>query len=166
MKKIVVILAVLAIAVISSGNIVNFKREDARKMHSKIYYVDRSMHRLIPMDYEIDSGSVNTGAKKIIKKLIEGQDYNPKILRVIPEIESGMSVNVKKGTAYVDLDEQFCKNLPDNKNLELLMLYSIVNSLTSIDGIDTVRFLFDGEVKKEYIGGIDMREFFIPDYYM
>ena len=77
-----------------------------------------------------------------------------------------MSVRVKNNTAYVNLKDEFIENMPDNKNHELLMLYSIVNSLTSIDGIDTVKFLFEGEEKKETIAGIDMREVFIPDYYM
>ena len=48
----------------------------------------------------------------------------------------------------------------------MLIVYQIVNSLTSIDGIDNVRFTVDGKVKKEYAGFIDMRETFIPDYFV
>ena len=45
-----------------------------------------------------------------------------------------------------------------------MMVYSIVNSLTNIDGIVNVRFTVDGERQKDFLGFVDMRETFIPDY--
>ena len=43
---------------------------------------------------------------------------------------------------------------------------TIVNSLTSIDGIVKVKFTIDGKPQKNFKGFIDMREAFIPDYYV
>ena len=48
----------------------------------------------------------------------------------------------------------------------MLMVYSIVNSLTEIDGIVNVRFTIDGRVQKDFVGYLDMRETFIPDYFV
>lgn len=165
MKKLVLILGVLVAAMIISGN-VNHSREGMKKMQAQIYYVDRSMLRLVPVDYDTGFATTTTAAKKVVKKLIEGEDFNPGILRLIPDVENCMNVKVEKSTAYVNLKNSFVENMPENKNHEILMLYSIVNSITSIDGIDTVKFLFNGKEKKEYIGNIDMREIFIPDYYL
>ena len=165
MKKIAVIPGILAAAIIISGNVPPEKKT-AKKLNAEIYYVDSSMQRLIPVDMDIGCTTQTKAAQKVINKLIEGEDYNRRILRLLPKDKKCMSVKVKENTAYVNLTERFTENIPENKNQEILMLYSIVNSLTSIDGIDTVKFLFDGEERKTYIGGIDMREVFIPDYYV
>lgn len=165
MKKIALILGILAIATAISGNI-KYNKESARKTTAKLYYVDSSMLRLIPIDYDAGFLTVSAAAKKVVDELIEGEDYNRRILRVIPDAKNCMSVKIDKNTAYVNLKKHFTENLPNNETHERLMLYSIVNSLTSIEGIDMVKFLFDGKEKNEEIGGVDMREVFIPDYYM
>lgn len=77
-----------------------------------------------------------------------------------------MRVKIKDNTAIVDIKKGFIKNKPGNKTHGLLAVYSIVNSLTSIEEIDTVKFLIDGKVDKGFISGLDMRETFIPDYYL
>lgn len=165
MKKIAIILGLLTSVILISGNMTNEKKA-AKKLDADIYYVDSSMLRLIPMDYDVGYTTQTKAAQKVLQKLIEGEDCNRRILRLLPKDKKCMAVNVKKNTAYVNLKKSFIENIPDNKNQEILMLYSIVNSLTSIDGIDTVKFLFDGEERKTSIGGIDMREVFIPDYYV
>ncbi len=164
MKKAFKILGIGLLAVIISGNAII--RSNFKPILAEIYYVDHTMLRLIPIDIDLGYTTVNLGAKKMLNKLIEGQDENRKILRVIPDIKNCMSVNIKDRTAYVNLKKELLDNLSDNRNHELLFLYQIVNSLTSIEGIDTVKFLIDGEDKKEFIAGIDMREYFIPDYYI
>jgi len=164
MKKSIFIAGIILVVLILSGNMLT--RENSYDIRSQLYLVDHSMLRLIPVNYKIENSTCEKAAQDIVDKLIEGQDYNNKILRVIPDISDCISVKVKKRTAYVNLKNKFLDNLTDNKNHQVLCLYSIVNSLTSVDGIDTVQFLIDGEIKKEYIGGIDMREVFIPDYYI
>ena len=165
MKKAVLIPGILAAVIAISGN-VSPEKKAAKKLDAQIYYVDSSMLRLIPMDFDIGYTTETKAAQKVLDKLIDGEDHNRRILRLIPGEKKCMSVKVEKSTAYVNLKESFTENIPENKNQEILMLYSIVNSLTSIDGIDTVKFLFDGKEQKVTIGGIDMREVFIPDYYI
>ena len=165
MKKLVLILGILTAAAAVSGNM-NYNKESSKKITAQIYYVDRSMLRLVPVDFDAGYSTPSAAAKKVVRELIEGEDYNRRILRLIPDIDNCMNVRVEDNTAYINLKEEFTENMPENKNPELLMLYSIVNSVTSIDGIDTVKFLFEGKEKKETIGGIDMREIFIPDYYI
>ena len=162
MKKIYLILAIIVITVFVS----NFQYAKKETINAKLYYVDHSVLRLIPVNYNIYSEKKENACKEILKKLVNGEDNNHKILRVIPNIKNSADVKVKKNTAVVNLKEEFLNNFTDNKNHQLLAIYSIVNSLTSVDGIDTVQFLIDGEVKKIFFAGIDMRETFIPDYYI
>lgn len=162
MKKLVFFSGIIFLVLILSGNRIE-KHSDFK---TEIYYVDHSMLRLIPVDYNVINSTKEKAAKKIIETIIEGQDYNRKILRVIPDVKNCIGVKIKDRTAYVDLKKDFQINFTENKNHQLLAIYSIVNSLTSIDGVDNVEFLIDGEKKKINYGGIDMREVFIPDYYI
>ncbi len=164
MKKMVTILFLMITVIALSGNY--FISETSEDHNAKIYYVDHSMLRLVPVDYNITNATVQKACEKIIEKIIDGEDYNNNILRVVPKIKNGMDVEVDDEIAYVNFKNDFIENIPNNNIHEVLMVYSIVNSLTSVEGVNVVKFLFDGEEKKEYIGGMDMRETFIPDYYI
>ena len=164
MKKIIISISIIVLAFILCGYILT--KRDTKDYKAQIYYVDHSMLRLIPMDVNFEKTTTNDAASKMIKMIIEGKDNNPKILRVIPDEKNCMSVKIKNKTAIVDIKENFIKNKPANKVHGLLAVYSIVNSLTSIEGIDTVKFSFNGNVEKGFVSGLDMRETFIPDYYL
>lgn len=157
----ILILAGILAGIFVIGNIIH-----QETINAKLYVIDKSMQRLIPIDCQFDSKSLEQSANEVVRKLIEGMDYNPKVMRVIPNVKNCMSVRVIDTTAVVNIDDDILDDLPDNRNHEILLLYQIVNSLTSLDGINTVEFLFDGEKRKDIFGGIDMRETFIPDYYL
>lgn len=131
----------------------------------KIYFTDSQMMRLLPVQVFIADSTPQKKAEKIIDELIQGRDDNPKIRRTIPKMKDCMSVKVKGSTAYVNLTKKMAEEHPDGRDNELLTVYSIVNSLTEIDGINTVRFTVDGKTSKDFMGYIDMRETFIPDYF-
>ncbi len=132
----------------------------------KLYFVDEQMMRLIPIETDIPRTSAEKMAQRVISELITGRDGNPKIRRLIPDRKHCMSVKVKEKIAYVDISPEMVSAHPDGRDLELLTVYSIVNSLTSIDGIVNVRFTIDGKTQKDFKGHIDMRETFIPDYFI
>ncbi len=132
----------------------------------KLYFVDAQMMRLMPVKITITKSSPQRMAQKVIDELIEGRDENPKIRRIIPKEKHGMSVKVKDGIAYVNIKKSIVDKHPDGRDLEMLTVYSIVNSLTGIDGIVNVRFTIEGKIQKKFKGYIDMRETFIPDYFV
>ncbi len=164
MKKIIISIAVIILALILCGYILI--KGDIKDINAQIYYVDHSMLRLIPIDINLGKKTTKGAAEEMIEKLIEGRDENSKILRVIPFEKKCMSVKIKDKTAIVDIKKTFIKNKPENRIHGLLAIYSIVNSLTSIEGIDTVKFYINGKEDKGFVSGLDMRETFIPDYYL
>ena len=164
MKKVLSSIFVNFLVVVLCGSILT--NRDIKNINAQIYYIDHSMLRLIPVDINLGKVSKERAAKLMVEKLIEGKDENSKILRVIPDEKDCISVSIDKRTAVVNFNKSFIKNKPANKTHGILMIYSIVNSLTSIDGIDTVKFYVDKKQQKDFISGIDMREVFIPDYYM
>ena len=130
----------------------------------KLYFTDAQVLKLIPIRTAIPALSAKDQAKLVIKKLINGDDENLKIKRTIPKIQGCMTVELKGTTAYVDIKHEMILSHSDGRDIELLTVYSIVNSLTGIEGINTVKFTIDGKVQKDFMGYLDMRETFIPDY--
>lgn len=129
-----------------------------------IYYIDSDMLRLVPVDMPIKKMSAQKGAEFVLKKLIEGVDENPKIRRLIPKIKDCLTVKVENETAIINLTQAMIDAPFEGRNLEVLAIYQIVNSITSVEGITTVKFTINGERRENFKGFLDMRETFIPDY--
>ena len=162
MKRIIYSGLIIVLVVVLCGSII---KRDIKDVSAQVYYIDNSMLRLIPIDVNLGKVTKGKAAKMITEKLMTDSG-NKKILKLIPDEKGCIDVEVKDSTAIVNLKKTLAKNKPENRTHGLLMVYSIVNSLTSIDGIDTVKFLVEGKEEKNYISGLDMREVFIPDYYM
>ena len=65
----------------------------------------------------------------------------------------GSAVNeilIRNSVCYVDMNESFVTNQVGNEEQELLTLYSIVNSLTSLYSIESVQFLINGQQRDIY----------------
>lgn len=161
MKKTIFSILVIGLVIVLCGSIL---KRDIKNIDAKVYYIDHSMLRLIPIDVNLGKVTKQKAARVMAEKLTD--DKNPKTLKLIPDEKGCIDVEVKGNAAIVNLKKSLAKNKPENRTHGLLLVYSIVNSLTSIEGIDTVRFLVDGKEEKNYIAGLDMREVFIPDYYM
>ncbi len=131
---------------------------------TRLFFVDSDMLRLLPSDVYIPKASIEKQAQTVLDELIKGRDYNHKIRRTIPDIKNCMSVTVKNNCAYVNISKAMVDHHPEGRQAELLTIYSIVNSLAQIDGIVTVRFTIEGKTQKDFMGFLDMRETFIPDY--
>lgn len=162
MKKLFICLSAVIIAI----TVVNGCSSKDDAMNVKLYFVDSSMQRLIPSDFKVETKRPQKAAKAVISELLKGRDNNPKIMRIMPDINDGLSVSVKGTTAYVNMSSEFADKHSSSRQHEYLTIYSIVNSLTSVDGIVNVRFTIDKKEQKDFKGFCDMRETFIPDYYI
>ena len=153
MKKIVFFVLVL----ICAATIAFAYNGDKRVEAIKIYVIDAEMMHLIPTEITVRETDTQGEAREVIAALIRGFDENPKIRRLIPKIRGCMSVKVEGNTAHVNITKAMVKNHPDGRVLEQLTVYSIVNSLTEIRGIDNVQFTVDGKIRRDFMGYMDMR---------
>lgn len=131
----------------------------------RIYFVDRQLHRLIPLPFSPQKNPEKT-AKEMVSQIIIGKGSNPEILRLFPNTKDSITVQVTGQTAKVNLSGRLSSDMTKNEETERLFVYQLVNSLTSIDGIDYVQFTIDNITQKEFLGFLDMREIFTADYYM
>lgn len=130
---------------------------------AQIYCVDSDLYKLIPYNVDIESKNTQQAAQKVLDNLIYGMKYE-KINHIIPCIDNGVTVKVEGDTAFVNFSQEMVKNHPDDMDSEYLTVYSIVNSLASLDGVTAIKFTIDGEEQKDFKGFLDMRETFLPDY--
>ena len=161
MKKIILTCVVLAVSLLVVSG---YKGKEKKKV--ELYFVDSSMQRLIASDFYVDARDSSEAARLVIAELLEGRDSNNKIMRIMPNVKNGLSVKVKNGTAVVNISREFQQKHSAMRHHEALTIYQIVNSLTSIDGIVNVKFTIDNKEEKDFKGFCDMRETFIPDYYI
>lgn len=159
---------ILLLSVIAAAAFISFfhtsRQANAVNETAELYFVDSELMMLIPSTYYLPAVSRDKAAKKVINELVNGRDDNDKIMRIMPKIKNGITVKVKNDTAYVDLSNEFVQAHTDNAHKEILTIYSIVDSLTSIDGIQKVRFTIGGKEQANFKGNVDMREVFLPDY--
>lgn len=127
----------------------------------KMYVVDSELLQLIPVEVKLGDGDAEHKARAALRRLIEGFDDNTKIRRLIPKINGCMSVSVRDGCAWVDIKDKLIENHPRSRELEKLTVYSIVNTLTDIDGIDCVRFTVNKRTDKSFMGFMDMSRVFV-----
>lgn len=162
MKRLIFILCLTVIATVISVSSLGTSATDLTGV--RLYFTDSQILKLLPMRVQIPKLDAEEQAKYVLKLLIDGDDDNLKIKRTIPDIKGCMSVYVKNEIAYVDIKQSVIENHAEGRDIELLTVYSIVNSLTSIEGIHNVRFTICGKKQKAFMGYLDMRETFIPDY--
>lgn len=161
MKRLILFVVFL---IISIFGIITGNGEDRPLASARIYVVDASVVRLIPLDCSLVQNSTSVMANEMLSKLVVGFDENKKIRRIMPEKRKAVAVRIDGKTAVVDLKTKYFERLPQNREFEELLIYQIVNSLTSIEGIDYVQFTVNGETVKKFAGFLDMREIFSPDY--
>ncbi len=166
MRRMTVLAVLLVLFAVAVGSKTSLQTAKTGNPNAELYFVDSAMLRLVTEDFQVGHVSRQKAAEKVLEELIRGRDENPKILRLIPNIKKGMTVKVKNNVATVNLTPEFVEAHSAERQHELLTVYAIVNSLTSIDGITNVKFTIDGKVEKRFKGFIDMRETFIPDYYI
>lgn len=71
----------------------------------------------------------------------------------IPSNTEVNSVSVSAGICYLDLNSNFEKNVTNKKSD--VVLYSVVNSITSLENIEKVQILIDGEFVSNYRKTVD-----------
>lgn len=133
--------------------------EGAEKTVVTLYFADEQAEKLVPEEREVDREQLPA---VLVEELIRGSKTG--LGRTIPEGTRVLSVKVADGVAYVDFSREFRDNHWGGSAGELMTVYSIVNSLARLEGIDRVQFLLEGEVQEELLGHMYYGEPIEPDW--
>jgi germination protein M len=111
--------------------------------------------------------------ENVLKELIKGPESSD-LYPTVPSDVKVNSVKISNGTAVVDFSREIITNfeeIPHSSTTEMLAIFSIVNTLTEFEDIDTVRITVEGrqsgQVEGLYIedfwGHIGIHEEFTRD---
>lgn len=115
-----------------------------------LYFSDTNAEHLVPEIRKITIAKGDVMEKIIVSELIEGPSDENKTA-TIPSGTKIISVETKDGVCFVNLSKEFVTRNMGGTTSEILAVYSIVNSLTELNGVTKVQFLIDGEKRNEYI---------------
>lgn len=110
----------------------------------RLYFASSNGTALVEEKREVHYSTNISMEKLIVEQLIEGPKKNG-IKATLPSETKIISVTVAEGVCYVNLDASFY-----NQNAEIkeeVVLYSIVNSLTELQGINKVQIAVNGDTK-------------------
>ncbi|MBC7333574.1 MAG: GerMN domain-containing protein [Actinobacteria bacterium] len=110
--------------------------------------------KLVGEKRTIIAGEVNTAVLNAMNELLKGpvKSYH---FPVIPAGTKILGVEVYENVAKLNLSQEFLENSLDTRILDEYIIYSIVNTLTEIPGVDGVIFYID-EKKINVYGNLDL----------
>ena len=73
-----------------------------------------------------------------------------KLEEVIPDGTKINSIELKGDTLYIDFSKEFIDNHTGGEEQESATIYSIVNTMTNLTEVNSVKILIDGEENKAF----------------
>ena len=126
-----------------------------------LYFANEAGDGLIRETQEVYYNSNISIEKLVMEHLISGPK-SKEAQGTIPKETKLINVAVVDGSCYVNLDENF-----KNQNYEILesvVIYSIVNSLTSLEHIDRVQISINGDTSGKYRDDFELSQMYEKDY--
>ena len=122
-----------------------------------LYYANKSGDKLKTQSSVLEYNANVAVEKVVVEQLIAGPSEEG-FFATIPKDTKVMSITTKDGVCYVNLDTAFTGQGYDV--LGAVTIYSIVNSLTEISGINSVQILVNGETSITYKDNISLETIF------
>ena len=112
-----------------------------------LYFANATGDKLLEYDKAVEITTNVSLEQLIIEALITGplrEGYYP----TIPQGTTLKKISIKDGVCYVDLSSEFNNTL--DTCMDMVTIYSVVNSLCSLPTINKVQFLINGEKQEFY----------------
>lgn len=119
--------------------------DEIRKTIVSLYFKNIETNTLTPETVCIDVKELSENPySKLINLLLAGPS-NEKLECALPENTKLNNAYIEGNTVYVDFSPEFINNAPAGIEEEGLIVYSIVNTLTELNEVESVKFLINGE---------------------
>lgn len=127
--------------------------EQMRQTIVSLFYKNKDTNELMPEGRVIDSKELlENPYKKLVELLIE-TPKNEKLESVIPEGTKVNNAKIEGDIVYIDLSKEFIENHIGGQEEETLTIYSIVNTLTELTEVNSVKILIDGKENEKFKDG-------------
>ncbi len=144
----------------------NFIFSDRSKTYNSvvkadIYFASENMDFLVKETVNINQ-TMKDLPTALFLKMLDGPmngDYNT----IIPDGTELLWAKTDKDICTLNLNKRFLENMPKDPSKEKLVIYAIVNSITSLEGIDKVQFLVENSVYETFYS-INVSKPIEPDF--
>ncbi len=117
----------------------------------KVYYADSNVQ------YLVGEERIISGAHKYLSIFMEllKSPLEPGHINLVPKTTKVNKINFDNGNITLDLSPEFINDRFKSETVDILLVYSIVNTLTEFPEVDTVNFYIGGE-RLNTIGQLDI----------
>lgn len=124
--------------------------EQERQTIISLYYTNIETKTLMPEARVIDVKRLVENPYKVLVELLIEKPKNEKLESSIPEGTKVNNAILKNNTVELDLSKEFIENQDGDVEKASLSIYSIVNTLTELNEVNSVKILIDGEENKKF----------------
>lgn len=117
-------------------------------MVATLYFADENAMFLVPESREIVLKEGEKHETAVVQALLAGPK-NEKLYSVLPQGVRVLSTETKDGICFVNLSAEFT-SAGMGGSTEMLAVYSVVNTLCDIEGVDKVQILVEGKKIDEF----------------
>jgi spore germination protein GerM len=170
-KKNIIILCIILVAIFSVASAITFtivnrekfffigneytpaeeiSEEQERQTKIKLYYENIETGKLEAEERLIDVGVIEKRPYETLIGFLMENPENEKLKKIIPEGTKINSVLLKDNIVVIDFSKEFTENINLGAQKEGNIVYSIVNTLTSLIEVDGVRILVEGAENKAF----------------
>ena len=167
MNKKIIISIIIILILIGIGGWYLFNKNSEKKVNEIIpeeEISDAQMRQTIVSLYFYNEGAkslssegrlidakdlINDPYKRLMELLIKGPK-NTNLLKTIPEGTKINKAELKGDILYLDLSKEFIENHEGGEEKESITIYSIVNTMTNLTEVNSVKILIDGEENKSF----------------
>jgi len=118
-----------------------------------VYYADNMGEYLVGEARIVSSENKYVDALNELMKL----PVDSSLYQLVPESTIINSIIVENGLAKVDFSNEFLEDRTQSETVDILLIYSIVNTLTEFPEVNSVSFYIDGE-KLDILGELDIKD--------
>ncbi|MGI6669771.1 MAG: GerMN domain-containing protein [Acetivibrionales bacterium] len=118
-----------------------------------LYFSDDEAMYLVGEERDIIVTEKEPIEELVIKELLKGP-VSEHLWDTIPDGTRLISASTKDGICTVDFSSEYVDNSPGGTTSERMAIYSVVNTLTELEGIQKVQFLIEGRKREIYTHAI------------
>jgi germination protein M len=122
-----------------------------------LYFSDDQAMYLLPEQRNVTIGEGESIEETVVRELIKGPS-GAGLKRTIPPETSLLSLSIENGVAGVNFSKDIQDSRYGDSAGESMLVYSIVNSLTELPGINQVQILVEGKKIESLYGHIGAAE--------
>jgi len=130
-----------------------FSDDNLRKTIICLYFKNIETNSLIAEAKCIDAINLYENPYSYLISLLIAGPESEKLESAIPEGTKINACYIEGNTVLVDLSKEFIDNAPSGIEEESMAVYSIVNTLTELNEVSSVKFLIDSEENQSFKDG-------------